>query len=86
MRIADCDNSLDHCDVVAYNLSMTLQEIENSIAKMSPAELAEFRAWFLDFDSKNLDERISTDVAAGRLDELADSAIRDHQSGRSTEL
>jgi hypothetical protein len=65
---------------------MTLQEIENSIAKMSPEELAEFRAWFLAFDGERFDKRIEADAAAGRLDKLANDAIREHRAGNTTDL
>lgn len=65
---------------------MTLQELENTIARLSPKELAEFREWFWEFDAKTWDEQFEADIAAGRLDGLADAAIREHQAGESTEL
>ncbi len=65
---------------------MSLQELKNSIAKLSPDELAKFREWFLDFDSARFDKRIETDASDGRLDSLADSALRDHAAGESKPL
>ncbi len=65
---------------------MSLQELENTIAKLPPDEFAKFREWFLDFDSAQFDKRIETDAQDGRLDSLADAAVRDHASGRSTPL
>jgi hypothetical protein len=55
---------------------MTLQELEKTIAGLSPEELAMFRDWFLEFDAQNWDRQIEEDAAAGRLDRLADEAIR----------
>lgn len=65
---------------------MSLQKLENTVAKLPPDELAKFREWFLDFDSAQFDKRIETDVRDGRLDSLADSALRDHAAGNSTPL
>ena len=65
---------------------MTLQELEKTILELPPAELAKFREWFLEFDAKNWDQQFEADVAAGRLDELANEAVREHQAGESTEL
>ena len=71
---------------VGYNQNMTLQELEKTISGLPPDQLARFREWFLAFDAKNWDQQFETDVAAGRLDDLADEAIREHQAGESTEL
>ena len=65
---------------------MTLQELENSISKLRPEELAKFREWFWRFDAKNWDSQFEADVSAGKLDSLADVAIREHQAGESTGL
>jgi len=71
---------------VWYNLNMTLQEIEKTISTLPPEELTKFREWFWAFDAKNWDHQFEGDVAAGRLDDLADEAIREHQAGQSTQL
>ena len=65
---------------------MTLQELEKTISDLPPEELAKFREWFLAFDANNWDQQFEADVAAGRLDKLADEAIREHRAGESTEL
>ena len=65
---------------------MTLQELEKTISDLPPDELAKFREWFLAFDAKNWDRQFEADVSAGRLDDLANEAIREHQAGESTEL
>ena len=71
---------------VWYHVGMTLQELEKTISDLAPNELSKFREWFLAFDAKNWDQQFETDVAAGRLDRLADEAIREHQAGESTGL
>jgi hypothetical protein len=65
---------------------MTLDELEKTIADLPPGDLKKFREWFLDFDAKQFDERIERDANSGRLDRLADEAIRQHAAGKSTSL
>jgi hypothetical protein len=50
----------------------TIQEIEAAVRQLSPEELARFRAWFAEFDADVWDRKIEQDVAAGRLNALAD--------------
>jgi hypothetical protein len=64
----------------------TLQEIEQAVGRLSTEELAAFRAWFAEFDAELWDNQIAADVAAGRLDELADEAVQDLREGRCTDL
>ena len=64
----------------------TLQEIERAVSQLSPEELAAFRAWFAEFDAAIWDRQLETDVAAGRLDALADKALQDLKEGRCTDL
>ncbi len=64
----------------------TVKEIASAIAHLPLQELARFRAWFDEFDAQAWDKQIEEDVQAGKLDELADHAIKDHQAGRCTEL
>jgi hypothetical protein len=62
-----------------------VNEIEEAVLKLSEAELAAFRAWFAEFDAEAWDRRIENDVAAGRLDVLANEALEDLRAGRCTE-
>jgi hypothetical protein len=64
----------------------TIQEIEAAIRNLPPERLAELRAWFAEFDAEAWDRDFEEDVAAGRLDELADEALRDLREGRCTDL
>ena len=65
---------------------MSVDEIEKAVAKLRPDELAQFRAWFEQFDSDQFDRRIEADVKAGKLDRLAEDALDDFRKGRAREL
>ncbi len=60
--------------------------IEGQIKELSREELAEFREWFARFDAEVWDHQFEADVKAGKLDALAENALRDHHAGRSTKL
>jgi hypothetical protein len=55
-----------------------LEALEKKVSGLSAEELAEFRRWFAEFDSAAWDRQIERDVKAGKLDALADEALRDH--------
>jgi hypothetical protein len=61
-------------------------EIERAVQKLSRSELKTFREWFLCFDAEAWDKQFAEDVAAGRLDALADEAISDLRGGRCKDL
>jgi hypothetical protein len=47
------------------------------------SELAAFRGWFAEFDAAAWDRRTEDNIAAGRLDALANEALGDLRAGRS---
>jgi hypothetical protein len=63
-----------------------IEKIEEEVQALSPEELAEFRAWFLEYDWGAWDHQIQRDAEAGRLDDLAAKALRDHAAGKTTPL
>lgn len=63
----------------------TLEEIEDAVRRLPSKELAAFRAWFARLDAAAWDHQIEEDVAAGRLDALADEALNDLREGRCTD-
>jgi len=63
----------------------TLEEIKDAVQQLSPKELAVFRRWFARLDAVAWDRQIEDDIAAGRLDALADEAINDLREGRCTD-
>ena len=64
----------------------TVEEIEKAVARLAPEQLAKFRAWFEDFQAQRFDEQIERDAQSGKLDKLADEAIRAYREGRTREL
>ena len=67
-------------------MARTVQDIEQAVAQLSKDQLAEFRAWYEKFDADVWDRQIEEDIAAGKLDALADAAIADHKAGRTKKL
>jgi hypothetical protein len=63
-----------------------IEKIEHEIQALSPEELAQFRAWFLEYDWAAGGRQIERDSQAGRLDDLAAKALRDHAAGKTTPL
>jgi hypothetical protein len=63
-----------------------IEQLEQQIKTLSPEELAHFRAWFTEFDWDQWDLQLERDIASGKLDGLADKALRDDASGKSTSL
>jgi len=63
-----------------------VHDIEEAIRQLAPQDLAALRTWFAAFDAEQWDQQFEEDVAAGRLDALAQEAIRDLQEGQCTDL
>ncbi len=63
-----------------------VETIERQIEKLSPGELAKLREWFAQYDATAWDRQFEADVQTGRLDALAERALRSHAAGRSTKL
>ena len=63
-------------------MARNVEELENEIAQLSPEQLKEFRAWCEQFDAATWDEELAKDVAAGKLDKFAESAMAAHEAGR----
>lgn len=64
----------------------TIHEIESAVRQLPPQDLAAFRDWFSQFDAIAWDKQFEIDVAAGRLDGLADEALRDSREGQCSDL
>ncbi|MBI5117160.1 hypothetical protein HZA56_11855 [Candidatus Poribacteria bacterium] len=60
--------------------------IEREIKALSSEELAVLRKWFSEFDAATWERQIEEDAKAGKLDSLADAAIKSHQADRSTKF
>jgi hypothetical protein len=62
-----------------------VKSIEKAVEALPPAELAEFRRWFAEYDAAAWDRQIEQDAANGKLDRLADEALADFRSGSARE-
>ncbi len=60
--------------------------LERQVNELSEQELAEFRRWFAEFDAEVWDRQFEADVQAGKLDALAEKALRAHAAGETTKL
>ncbi|HEY1234097.1 MAG TPA: hypothetical protein VGH22_12040 [Candidatus Binatia bacterium] len=63
-----------------------VENIEQAVEALTPAELAAFRRWFLEFDAQLWDRQLEEDVRKGRLDKLAEDALAEHRAGKSKEI
>jgi hypothetical protein len=63
-----------------------LETIESQIQELSREDLTQLREWLARFDADVWDLQFEADVKAGKLDALAQNALRDHLAGRSTKL
>ena len=63
-----------------------IQDIEREIQELNPDELQAFRKWFWDFDAQEWDRQFEKDALSGKLDSLAETAIKAFKSGRCSEI
>lgn len=63
-----------------------IEIIEKEVSQLSLSELAAFREWFVEFDAAVWDTQIERDAASGKLDKLAEKALKDFNAGRSTKF
>ena len=66
--------------------SNQLKEIEKAISQLSPQDLVEFRHWFAEFDAEAWDQQFERDVTTGKLDKLAEKALKHLREGNCTDL
>jgi len=58
---------------------MTMLKIEEEIKNLPVQELSKFREWFKQYDAKKWDEQIENNFTSGKLDDLANQALKDFQ-------
>ena len=63
-----------------------VESIEREVERLTPQELAAFRAWFVEHDWQAWDREIEKDSAEGRLDRFAKEALAEFDRGETTEL
>ena len=64
----------------------TVEQIEAAILKLSSQELSQLADWVLDLDEQRWDEQIEQDIAAGKLDFLAQEALAEFEAGNCRTL
>jgi hypothetical protein len=63
-----------------------LEQIEKSVAELSPEELKAFAAWFEALQADLWDKQIEADAKAGRLDKLIAEARAEIAAGKLRDL
>jgi len=63
-----------------------IEKIEDEVQALSSVELAQFRAWFLEYDWAAWHQQLERDVQAGRLDDLAEKALHEHAADKTVPL
>ena len=53
---------------------------------MNSDELQAFRKWFWDFDAEAWDRQFEKDAQSGKLDSLAEAALKSFKSGNYSEI
>jgi hypothetical protein len=64
----------------------TVEDIERAVEQLTHDKLAKFRAWFEQFDAAHFDRKVEQDARNGKLDGLAEEALREYRDGRTREL
>ena len=65
---------------------MSITEIEQAITQLSPQDYSRLREWFEEFDAQEWDEQIERDAKSGKLDKIAEQALKDYRAGKAREL
>jgi hypothetical protein len=65
---------------------MTTEDIEQAIERLTPDELARFRAWFEQFEATRFDQALGQGVKAGKLDAFAEEALSEYRAGQTRDL
>lgn len=63
-----------------------IEQLERTVSNLSPGDLAQFRAWFLEFDARVWDEQIESDLKAGKLGKLMTEARTEYDQGETRPL
>lgn len=63
-----------------------VEQIKVAIKRLSQEELEILRQWWEEYEAQQWDEQIEYDILAGKLDALADEAIKAFREGNFSEL
>jgi hypothetical protein len=79
----DADWSVSYPEITIMS---RLESVENEVKQLTAEELRAFRDWFAEFDSAAWDGQFESDVRTGKLDHLAERALRDYNADKATDL
>jgi hypothetical protein len=65
---------------------MTIEQLEREILNLPPLDFRRLADWIAARDQERWDPQREEDVAAGKLDALADEALAEHRAGRTRPL
>ena len=65
---------------------MSVEEIQSAVAQLPAGELDRFSRWLEEFLADQWDQRIESDILAGRLDAAGRQADEEFEAGRCTPL
>jgi hypothetical protein len=68
------------------DIMLTAEEIKKSIVQLPEKEYRKLRKWFSERDWEDWDRKIMLDAQEGRLDFLAEEAMREKKKGTLREL
>ncbi len=63
-----------------------IENIEREIKGLTPDELQAFRKWFWAFDAEEWDQQFEKDALSGRLDSVAEDALKSYKAGNCKEI
>ncbi|MBB3607174.1 hypothetical protein [Rhizobium sp. BK602] len=63
-----------------------LEQIEKNVTELGPEDFKAFAEWFETLQASRWDKQMEADVAAGKLDRLADKALADFRIGKTKAL
>ncbi len=63
-----------------------VEKIKFDVTHLSKDEFVNFRNWFTERDAIIWEHQIEEDIKAGKLEQLANEAIKEFKAGRCTEL
>ena len=65
---------------------MSITEIEQAIIQLPPQDFKQLRKWFEELEAQKWDEQIERDAKSGKLDKIAEQALKDYRTGKAREL
>lgn len=63
-----------------------IEQLERTVSNLSPQDLAQFRAWFFEFEERVWDQQIEADLKAGKLNTLIAEVRAEFEQGKARPL